>query len=1473
MPHINRIRVNNVKYNFGTQYYDNFVMRFSGKSTIYDLANGGGKSVLMLLLLQNMIPNCTLDEKQPVEKLFRSGNTSQAIHSLVEWKLNPNDIEDGCQYMTTGFCARKAKEGSAEADGEKTTEAIEYFNYVLFYREFNEHDIVNLPLSHDGERVTYLGLKSYLRELEKKNSGVKVKVFNRKGDYQHFISRYGIYESQWEIIRGINKTEGHVRTYFETNYRTTQKVVEDLLIEEIIQKSFYHEIGVDMGENTGDNARTLLDIKDKLIELTKKKKEISGFDRQKELLEAFIRRMYALKGEYSEKSGLEEQFLRAYHSCKKEQEKAKEKEKYLAAEKEKLLAGQKLYLSQIETAKIQMEEEKLTELKAEGKRIKTALMNTEEKLIEERSNLRLRESANDYLSFLENKKQYQKYIKAIDEMQNKSGGQLKELEALCYYRKQYLDEEKKLLKEVRTDLETELELLSKEAAAAAEEIKKTEQTLAVKRHQLAQTERAESEQQAEQKLLREQTGLLLLSDGRKELAENQREQEQLQKEQEQQKKSLEEYQQKIQEQTIQLSLLSSRREEMNSKLEETGKSLMSFHEKKEHLNKLKEVYQEKESKRLFSVIHQAFQVNSEELFRLRTEQEKLEKRMHSLAAGFDEEEQEQLERLSEALNKELGMECETGLCYFKNRPSEERAELLKLWPLLPFSIIVKEKPDTDRLDSFLKEKEFGGFPVPLIWEGTLEGGKPAFSKEEIYFAAGRYVFCLDERTAGKEQALFAERLQQQKQKIEALEENQKTVQKDLMTVREFYEVYNVKYQEDSKQYEASKGKERQLGEELERLEGETKECTHAVSKLSEEILQKEASLSGLKKTGQLLERLGKLEGQRAELSKEAGSLEEETGALEDGLLELSGKRELFLKKEQELQESLAANKRHTERLRTEWELTYSKYYREDTYPESSLGKEEIEAEFSAKKDAFEQKNADASDKKTLAESYRLAMEKNLGDIVYRGNSVDELHVLSISHNLNQTGLEKLNSMKMEIQNLEDTIRVMKNQAEGSAEEANQMFGKIAHAKAVFEQEFGKLKKLPISAKRLPMVLEDNQKRLGSLSQKLKHGEKQQRELQRLSIRLEHMQEDLYRMLQALELNPEEGSELLKEEVSLSDVYEQLKKRFTKMTEENYKRRESFEKEKRGLVKALKEADGHELSIEIERSLAYPEREQEVPGLISDLGHTVSCIELEKANILQSIEDIQRIKENFENQCLQTCIQIRSALERLPKLSKIQMEDRQIPVVTLQIPYIKEELYRAAMSDYIDEIVKNADVYEDAKERIKYIRNQLAWKKLFSVIVKDMSSIKLNLYKRERITEQSRYLKYEEAVGSTGQSQGIYIQFLIAVINYISSMNSSDADQMKLKKVIFIDNPFGAAKDIYIWEPIFRLMKANNVQLIVPARGATPAITGRFEVNYVLGQRFIGGKQQTVVVDYRSQTEEEETEYQSMEYEQTRLKLS
>ena len=108
-------------------------------------------------------------------------------------------------------------------------------------------------------------------------------------------------------------------------------------------------------------------------------------------------------------------------------------------------------------------------------------------------------------------------------------------------------------------------------------------------------------------------------------------------------------------------------------------------------------------------------------------------------------------------------------------------------------------------------------------------------------------------------------------------------------------------------------------------------------------------------------------------------------------------------------------------------------------------------------------------------------------------------------------------------------------------------------------------------------------------------------------------------------------------------------------------------------------------------------------------------------------------------------------------------------------YLKEagmevKLFEGIESDpSVDTVMKGAKVMEEyqpdwivaigggspidaAKMCIRdSIRSRLSWKRLFSVIVTDMNSVRINLYKRERIKDQSRYLRYEEAVGSTGQS--------------------------------------------------------------------------------------------------------------------------
>ena len=589
MPHINRIRVNNVKYNFGTQYYDDFVMRFSGKNTIYDLANGGGKSVLMLLLLQNLIPNCTLDEKQPIEKLFRSGNGNTTIHSMIEWKLNPCHVKNGFQYMTTGFCARKARGGAGE-DGESSADraSIDYFNYCIFYRQFNDNDLKNLPLSNGKERITYLGLRSYLQELEKKDFHVQVHIFDRKGDYQRFISQYGLFESEWEIIRGINKTEGHVRTYFETNYRTTRKVVEDLLIEEIIEKSFYHKTGTD--KESGEMANTLLDLKDQLVLLSQKKNEIHYYDRQIELLSEFGARVGSLQGMYFKKQGLEEQLVKTYNTTLKRRVQKEHAHEELNGQDE-ALAEQKLEISrQIDTAGIQKTELQLIKVEQELKEKESQLEEISKISEKKRVQLEERECDNYYLNYLENEKEYLTAKKAIEEILNGSETLEEDLFAMANELNAYVGKEQQFLAEEISELQEECARLEEEKA----EIDEQEKSLRIKLEVLENTnQKIEKEKQNLNDKIHElsrEESVLFFSDMKGQCDKAQRELISLDKRQKQLQMRLEQCGKELYGADVQNRGLQKEERRITSELEKLNKELSEHRKLTERMDQLIGIY-------------------------------------------------------------------------------------------------------------------------------------------------------------------------------------------------------------------------------------------------------------------------------------------------------------------------------------------------------------------------------------------------------------------------------------------------------------------------------------------------------------------------------------------------------------------------------------------------------------------------------------------------------------------------------------------------------------------------------------------------------------------------------------------------------------------------------------------------------------------------------------------------------------------
>lgn len=1501
MPHINRIRVNNVKYNFGTQFYDDFMMRFSCKNTIYDLANGGGKSVLMLLLLQNLIPNSTLDDKQPVEKLFRTNEGSTTIHSLIEWKLSDAHVKDQFRYMLTGFCARKAKEktGGEETDpkeeseetGAGNSQSIEYFNYCIFYRTFNDNDIKNLPLSKNGERITYTGLKNYLRGLEKTDRQLEVRIFERKGDYQRFIAGYGLYESEWEIIRGINKTEGHVRTYFETNYKTTRKVVEDLLIEEIIEKSFRNRY---LEENTQDRlAKTLLDIKDQLMDLSKKKEEISHYDRQMEMLQSFIERTGSIRQLYI---GMEDSFLRMkklYNTLVKREQDFEGERRELLEQRETLLEDKKDLGRKAATAKVLVEQKKLLEAEKEFEEQKEQyeeINHKQQALLEE---LNFIEGANEYFAYREAKKDYEKQSLVIAGMMRDNGELLEKLKAAVAVRR-LSDEENK--NEIRRELLREKAKEKEEAdsiAALTEKIAKDSNQIAVMEFELTQLK--QELQKLNDAMLEEKNKVSILLP-----SEAVVEQGKLRVKLVKWKEQMSEWENRLQELKGKEVILRIDYEREQTKWEELERRKNVLQEKAKKLlnpsNKLeriREVYQEQDGKRLEKKIYQSYKNAVVRFYEEKQKEQQLQKQYTAICDNKPWAESKDVENVLAYLKRYHTKLAVSGAAYLGNLMEEDRLEVIRQNPVLANAVIVYENGDRIRQDfAMWQQVKTEGF-VPIIDAQEMEGFHESLKNTALLHQDN--IFCMvlppdkfRDATLEKEKEALKQQITKQSQVLKQRAEHEEVMWADYAFVKMLNDELTAdadgnpqkvlgKLEEDSKR----------ILTKIELLKAEMESDRREQSGLSEqmEALKQQISEGRLKEAVfenivQLLEEYKQCEKHKDQKERK---LSAQRLAWSDETKRLEAVQQMHAVRE----ERIRYRQNELEEIDRIWKEKYQNYYDEVVYHRIAqdykgktvreikqilVGQEDLEVTLEALLAGLVNENASVADKEQLLNHYQAVMERSLGRLDYLGFTKETMETLYEKKELRSTPLYQI----AEKRRLSEEYRQEKNHARTLMEQRktvkDRLQGQVSHAISVIEKEYGAFEQTLVGSEETDTFLHETDNLLNRLNERLTAVAKAIKELEEGEVMISLLKKNCERSMERSGFKGDSNAGFYGETKAkqLEEEYNRTAEGLDRFISDRYKRSEEFEKELTMLTETLQKSGAERLAMELRENVTMPVGMEAVDQLVTALTEIVHLIALEKDRIEKGITDIQLIKENFENQCIQSCVNMKTELERLPRLSKITIDEENISMLQLKIPYVSEELYKDRMSEYIDKIADHADTIESETERLKYIRNNLSWKKMFAVIVTDMNAIRLNLYKRERMAGQSRYLPYEEAVGSTGQSQGIYIQFLISIINYISSINAKDTMASGLRKVLFIDNPFGAAKDIYIWEPIFKLLKTNNVQLIVPARGATPAITGRFDVNYVLGQKMCGGRQQTVVVDYHSDVVTDELEYTTLEYEQTTL---
>ena len=170
MPQISKVRIVNFNYNDGKRLIADELYDFASKekddalNVLINLANGGGKSVLVQLMMQPIIPKAKVAGRK-IESFFNKA--SDHCFVLIEW-IKDNSTEK----LLTGIAMSASESSSAEDDSSRGM-AVKYYTFYSNYNSYSSpYDIANMPLSKKENGRFVAAEFDAVRTLARKSNGV-----------------------------------------------------------------------------------------------------------------------------------------------------------------------------------------------------------------------------------------------------------------------------------------------------------------------------------------------------------------------------------------------------------------------------------------------------------------------------------------------------------------------------------------------------------------------------------------------------------------------------------------------------------------------------------------------------------------------------------------------------------------------------------------------------------------------------------------------------------------------------------------------------------------------------------------------------------------------------------------------------------------------------------------------------------------------------------------------------------------------------------------------------------------------------------------------------------------------------------------------------------------------------------------------------------------------------------------------------
>lgn len=1469
MPHINGVRLVNVAFNDAKSYFDDFTMIFRGKSATYDLENGGGKSVLLMMLLQVVLPNTSLREDKPLKNIFLGGK-DRTSHVLVEWIL-----DDGMpkKYLLTGFCARRSRDKKDDVESaedlsvdvmELDERGIDYFNYYIMYDEPNPYDLRNLKLAENigsGKRIMgFEELKQYIRTTIAQRYAAEY-FHHRRGEYLDFIRGYNLIDAEWKVIKDINSGENSIEKYFRQN-KTSRKLIENLLIKviediEAKRPSVYSESSIKKAEL----ADTLIEIRSNLNQYMKDKQNLDEYEKIQEFYSKIKSIDMNLKGYFEEIDALMKEAVFSLNRLKIDEDKLRNEK----ADIEKQIQVVVDNLRKVENERSCLE---IQEIEFKKKKIDDELENLGENLEQLKrrkdeldSERKYSCAQNEYLKYKEELNRLKVAEKKLENLSKDEDQIVEQYRMMGFNYKKELekiiaknDEKKNSYSAALSDKRNKLREIDGLIGEANKNIGSCRSECNNLRVQKKKYENKERELIL---FLSDRGGMniadiaLLSVDKVNELSERVVGLEVSIGELQERRKQIGDMLTRAESKEMQLK---NQIELIEERMKPPRRFLESYEQEKIKIDQLYKLYDVSgKLEELKSIIN--FQINKLRSHEadLRIQINIIQRKLDLLAEYGLYIPNEEILRVKDQISRKhnnifLGIEL------LKSR-GDDAARLLKDCPLLPFAVVAGEREFNKLIEEDdLFRNDLLSYPVPIVNIDALRSGY-SFPEAQVLFVCGGnapYV-------SHKERDEFKKELEKEqedlKQKLYENRERLNNIESDKNRIERFESEFCEKIVEEKREeIDKLEKQRRNTFKNIEACIREIEEINEENKKIESDIFKAEHELEDIREIRDVVQSLVEI---REELKQVQTGLE----AAEKGLKQAENDLQKYEEQKRELDDEIwwlnnALKDIESAAHQYDGELKQLTAFSSGTYLD--LGYEQAKAEFEAAKALNDRRIQEEEEIQKEIQERRDYMGYFLDRVKENGFTAEEFETKEKAEGpLQEIDNGYINDLTMRIKELDQRISAINQKMNRFDKDRAALVAIIEDRKQRLLEKGSAYE--PVGDYKSEYEIQDAIRTAEAIMELYKRERKASEEkIAELDNSIDKLRNERERYKGSIiDLKIQYISE---EAADRAIPYDEWRESYNKIEELIEREQKRWQREVMQITGRIQEFNIQEPIKELQE-LEVPDSLKAVLDAIKQMDECIYLIEEKKRKILDDIEVLEQYQAQFNKQCIQRAEWILDKLKKLPQLSRIEVNGTRRNMVEMTFHDFSEEEKIERMKAYIQSIIR--EIEQDKELDRAKISQRLSSKELLAQIT-DMDKVVVRLYKVESLEEHSGYKRWEYAVGSEGQSNALYFIFAVCLISYIRLL-SMESISTRTKKVMIADNPFGPTSAVYLWEPMFNILKENDVQLIAPGHNIAKELTSKFEVNYLLNQDIMSDNRIKVVVkDVRTEENLDDMEFRPIE---------